>query len=153
MALPTAPQRDSAAHSSASHNSADFEKDRDLLRAILSSAVTHGASDIHIRAEAQPVLRVSGDLWPLEMDPLTPEQAESMVLAAMNSEREREELREIVDSERKKTDEAEKKRKSAVEELESIRADPELFLAGMKLPGRAVAVKPPAEDDDFDPES
>ena len=87
MALPTAPQRDSAGQSSA-----DFEKDRDLLRAILSSAVTHGASDIHIRAEAQPVLRVSGDLWPLEMDPLTPEQAESMVLAAMDSEREREEF-------------------------------------------------------------
>ena len=92
MALPTAPQRDSAAHGSVLPNSADFEKDRDLLRAILSSAVTHGASDIHIRAEAQPVLRVSGDLWPLEMDPLTPEQAESMVLAAMDSEREREEF-------------------------------------------------------------
>jgi chromosome segregation ATPase len=71
----------------------------------------------------------------------------------LKSEREREELRETVESERKRADEAEKKRKSAVEELESIRADPELFLAGMRLPCRAVAVKPPAEDDDFDPES
>ena len=46
-----------------------FTEDHNLLRAILSSAVTHGASDIHIRADAHPALRVGGELWPIEMDP------------------------------------------------------------------------------------
>jgi twitching motility protein PilT len=64
------------------------------LRSILHTAVSHGASDVHIRTGAQPIIRVSGDLWPLEIPPLTPEQAEELVLGAMPGERERREFLE-----------------------------------------------------------
>ena len=63
---------------------------RDLLRA----AVQQGASDVHIRAGAVPLLRVGGDLWPLDVPPLTPEQAEALVLSALPSERDRTSFRD-----------------------------------------------------------
>jgi twitching motility protein PilT len=62
------------------------------LRAILHTAVAHGASDVHIRTGAQPIIRVSGDLWPLDIPVLTPEQAEALVLAAMPGDRERQQF-------------------------------------------------------------
>ncbi len=62
------------------------------LRAIVSTAIAHGASDIHVRSGAAPAVRVSGDLWPFDVPPLSPEQAEELVLSAMPSERERSEF-------------------------------------------------------------
>ena len=62
------------------------------LRDILHTAVAHGASDVHIRTGAQPIIRVSGDLWPLDIPELTPAEAEELVLSAMSEEREREEF-------------------------------------------------------------
>ena len=59
------------------------------LRDILHTAVTHGASDVHIRTGAQPIIRVSGDLWPLDIAELTPEEAEALVLGAIPSDEER----------------------------------------------------------------
>jgi twitching motility protein PilT len=59
------------------------------LRDILHTAVTHGASDVHIRAGAPPIIRVSGELWPLDLPELSPEAAEQMVLGAMPGEDER----------------------------------------------------------------
>jgi len=59
------------------------------LRDLLHEAVQKGASDVHIRAGAVPLLRVSGDLWPFDIPPLTAEQAQGLVLAAMPGERDR----------------------------------------------------------------
>jgi twitching motility protein PilT len=59
------------------------------LRDILHTAVTHGASDVHIRAGAPPIIRVSGELWPLDLPELSPEAAEQMVLDAMPGDDER----------------------------------------------------------------
>jgi twitching motility protein PilT len=59
------------------------------LRDILHTAVTHGASDVHIRTGAQPTIRVSGDLWPLDIPELTAEEAEELVLGAMPTESDR----------------------------------------------------------------
>ena len=50
------------------------------LRDILHTAVANGASDVHIRAGAPPLIRVSGDLWPLDLPELTPEDTERIVL-------------------------------------------------------------------------
>ncbi len=59
------------------------------LRDIVYTAISHGASDVHIRSGAAPIIRVAGELWPLELPALTPEQAEALVLSAMDTERER----------------------------------------------------------------
>jgi twitching motility protein PilT len=59
------------------------------LRDILQTAVTHGASDVHIRAGAPPLIRVSGDLWPLDLPMLTPEQTETIIDATFPAEKDR----------------------------------------------------------------
>jgi twitching motility protein PilT len=59
------------------------------LRDILHTAVSHGASDIHIRAGAPPIIRVSGDLWPLDLPELSLEAAEELVLGAIPGDEER----------------------------------------------------------------
>ena len=55
----------------------------DLLRAL----VEHGGSDLHIRVGVPPLIRVRGDLTPLEYPPLTPEDAEELMFSLMNEER------------------------------------------------------------------
>ena len=62
---------------------------RPSLRDILHTAVANGASDVHIRAGAPPLIRVSGDLWPLGLPELTPEDTEAIVLGAFPTEEER----------------------------------------------------------------
>ena len=52
------------------------------LRDILHTAVANGASDVHIRAGAPPLIRVSGDLWPLELPELTPEEVRQLTIVA-----------------------------------------------------------------------
>ena len=59
------------------------------LRDILHTAVANGASDVHIRAGAPPLIRVSGDLWPLELPELTPVDTERIVLATLPTEGDR----------------------------------------------------------------
>lgn len=62
------------------------------LTGILRTAVAHGASDVHIRAGAAPLLRVSGELRPLDLPPLSEGQAEELVRHALPGERERAEF-------------------------------------------------------------
>lgn len=62
------------------------------LSSILLTAVRHGASDVHLRAGAAPMIRVSGDLLALDLPVLTDEEAEHLVLSALPGEREREEF-------------------------------------------------------------
>ncbi len=59
------------------------------LREILATAVAHGASDVHIRPGAPPLIRVSGQLWPLDLPEFTPEQTEVIVLDALPTADER----------------------------------------------------------------
>ena len=78
MALPTAPA-----------DPVEAEGGLPPLRDILHTAVANGASDVHIRAGAPPLIRVSGDLWPLELPELTPEDTERIVLNALPTESDR----------------------------------------------------------------
>jgi twitching motility protein PilT len=60
------------------------------LSSILTTAVAHGASDVHIRAGAPPLIRVDGRLHPLGVPPLTPDTAMALVLSALVSDEDRE---------------------------------------------------------------
>ena len=53
------------------------------LRTILATAVAHGASDVHIRAGAPPLIRVDGQLIPLDLPDLSSAAAEELVLGAL----------------------------------------------------------------------
>lgn len=81
-ALPTSPPGDIPVRGSAPGSS--------TLRELLALAVAQGASDVHLRAGAVPLMRVAGDLWPYDLPPLSEEQAEAVVLGAMPSDRDRE---------------------------------------------------------------
>ena len=62
------------------------------LRDILRSAVANGASDVHIRPGSAPLLRVDGDLRPLDLPALTEQQTEQLVLDALPTSRDRDEF-------------------------------------------------------------
>lgn len=60
------------------------------IEELLKLAVGNGASDLHITTGLPPVLRVVGNLRPVEgLPPLTPQDTESLVLALMNEEHRR----------------------------------------------------------------
>ena len=59
------------------------------LRELLRAAVSHGASDLHVRAGAPPLIRVNGELWPLSVPELTVEDTEELVASALPGEKER----------------------------------------------------------------
>jgi twitching motility protein PilT len=88
MALPTTQPEASIAPAGELAPAVPFPP-RSSLRDILHTAVAHGASDVHIRTGAQPIIRVSGDLWPLDVPELTSAEAEELVLAAIPTERDR----------------------------------------------------------------
>jgi twitching motility protein PilT len=46
---------------------------KDSFIALVKSAVSNGVSDIHLRTDEKPCFRMRGDLVPIKMDPLTPE--------------------------------------------------------------------------------
>jgi twitching motility protein PilT len=60
------------------------------LQAMLRLAVDQGASDLHVRAGGPPLLRISGRLHPIEHAPLTNDDAEALVLDALELPRDRE---------------------------------------------------------------
>ncbi|MCA9793701.1 MAG: hypothetical protein KC910_17940, partial [Candidatus Eremiobacteraeota bacterium] len=51
----------------------------DLLRVVIK----HGASDLHIKPNAAPTVRLDGDLIPIGNDILTPEQSRYLVLTSL----------------------------------------------------------------------
>ncbi len=57
------------------------------LDSILRSAVQLGASDIHIRVDQPPLVRVSGQLLPLDMPLVTPEWATACVEQALKTQK------------------------------------------------------------------
>ena len=53
---------------------------------LLQLAVDEGASDLHISVGIPPVLRIHGSLHPLDIDPLTPEDTESLMKSITSPE-------------------------------------------------------------------
>ena len=55
-----------------------------VLDQLLESCVFHDGSDLHIKAGSPPLIRVYGDLIPLDMEPLTPEEARMLCFTALS---------------------------------------------------------------------
>ncbi|MHB1212398.1 MAG: type IV pilus twitching motility protein PilT [Candidatus Nanopelagicales bacterium] len=72
----------------AAPGSADWSAKR--LHDILAAAVAYGASDVHLRAGSPPLVRVAGQLWPLDVAPFTAEDTEALVQDALPTDRDRE---------------------------------------------------------------
>ena len=51
---------------------------------LLYTTVHHQGSDLHIKAESPPLVRIHGDLIHLDMDPLTPEEAKFLSLSVLS---------------------------------------------------------------------
>ncbi len=55
-----------------------------VLNQLLESVVFHGGSDLHIKAESPPLVRIDGDLFPMEMDPITSDEAKWLSLSVIS---------------------------------------------------------------------
>lgn len=64
------------------------------LRTVLETAVAHGASDVHIRVGAPPLIRVSGLLCPLELPALSEADCARLVGEALAADADRLSLRD-----------------------------------------------------------
>src|SRR5260221_10002604 len=51
---------------------------------LLYTTVHHQGSDLHIKAESPPLVRIHGDLLPLEMDPLTADQTKWLSFSVLS---------------------------------------------------------------------
>lgn len=60
-----------------------------VLDQLLESCVFHEGSDLHIKADSPPLIRVYGDLIPLEMEPLTPDLAKWLCYNALTDSQRR----------------------------------------------------------------
>jgi len=54
------------------------------LNQLLTKGIEIGASDVHLKVGKPPVYRIRGDLRPLQMPPLRPEDTRSLVLALLS---------------------------------------------------------------------
>jgi twitching motility protein PilT len=52
----------------------------------LQAVVVNNGSDLHIKVGAPPKIRISGTLVPLDVDPITPQGAESLILETMSDD-------------------------------------------------------------------
>lgn len=55
-----------------------------VLDQLLESCVFHDGSDLHIKADSPPLIRVYGDLLPLDMEPLSSDEAKWLCYCALN---------------------------------------------------------------------
>ena len=56
------------------------------LPQLLQTLVEQGASDLHITADSSPRLRIDGNIVPLNINPLNPEQCSQLVMSVMTEE-------------------------------------------------------------------
>jgi twitching motility protein PilT len=54
------------------------------LDELLEACVYNEGSDLHIKAESSPLVRIWGDLLPLDVDPLTPEEVRFLCMSALS---------------------------------------------------------------------
>lgn len=57
------------------------------VKKILAYAIQHGASDIHINVGLPPIMRINTDLAPMDMPPVTNQQAAQMVLEMVGQDK------------------------------------------------------------------
>ena len=55
-----------------------------VLDQLLESCVHHDGSDLHLKADSPPLVRIHGDLLPFEIDPLTPDQVRFLCLSVLS---------------------------------------------------------------------
>jgi len=55
------------------------------IKRLLHSAIANGASDILLTAGTKPTLRISGELHPLDIDPLTPGDTKRLLFSVLNA--------------------------------------------------------------------
>lgn len=55
-----------------------------LLNELLEACVHHGGSDLHIKADSPPLVRIDGDLFPLDLDPINPDDAKWLCYSVLN---------------------------------------------------------------------
>ena len=53
---------------------------------LLTECVKRDGSDLHVKADAPPLLRIYGDLYHMDLSPLTPEQARELTYSVMTEE-------------------------------------------------------------------
>jgi len=53
---------------------------------LLAKAIERNASDLHIKANSPPLLRIYGDLLPMDAPALTPQEARELTLSVMNEQ-------------------------------------------------------------------
>src|SRR5689334_23312872 len=51
---------------------------------LLYTTVHHQGSDLHIKSESPPLVRIFGDLVPLELEPFTPEQTRALAMSVLS---------------------------------------------------------------------
>lgn len=61
----------------------EFENLRALLDKVLALSYQQKASDVYIKAELPPYLRISGTMYPVKCEPLTPQMTEYLAFAIM----------------------------------------------------------------------
>ena len=52
----------------------------------LQAVVVNNGSDLHIKVGGPPKIRISGTLVPLDVEPITPQGAESLILETMSDD-------------------------------------------------------------------
>ncbi len=55
-----------------------------LLDDLLAACVYNEGSDLHIKADSSPLIRIYGDLLPLDIDPLSPEEVRSLCFSPLS---------------------------------------------------------------------
>ena len=78
LAAKKSAQLDDAALRDAAHSS-ELSAEAPQIHRLLAMARQQGASDLHVSVDSVPIMRVGGELRRLQGNPLTPEQAESLL--------------------------------------------------------------------------
>ena len=61
----------------------EFENLRALLDKVLALSYQQKASDVYIKAELPPYLRIIGTMYPVQCEPLSPEMTEYLAYSIM----------------------------------------------------------------------
>lgn len=64
----------------------EYEEEQYDMNQLLQLAVDEDASDLHITVDSPPILRIHGDLHPLDLDELTPEATKRLVMSITTPE-------------------------------------------------------------------
>src|ERR1700686_2503353 len=54
------------------------------LNELLEACVYNEGSDLHLKANSAPIVRINGDLFPLEIEPLSAEEVSTLSLSTLS---------------------------------------------------------------------